>query len=543
MSNRGNYTTGIRRAFSAWIDLETWRSLGFLLAMIPIVAITGAYVAIAAIPILFSLFAMFLDPHSLYIPTFALGALLLIPIVAGASRLADLDRRLIERFMRTTIPNPPPFTRPKMKLAEVSKDGNFTFRTAGLSRTMQAAYSYVPGWRALAFMGLSVLLTVAGLFLAGFTLFNGLRMLFYPLYWRTIQTTPGFFPQGLVMPEGFISFPSFSGPPAIVNETGDIVARINIPIQNGAVFHFGSATGFLPRLATRPYDFALWQSRFQIQLNTPAAITGIAILGLVLVLLFPLIIRGIARLITVLGTKLLGPTGSEVKVSDLRAQRAAVVQDSDLRLRQIERDLHDGTQAQLVVVAMQLGEVQELLAEGDIEPAIELVNSAQAQVKETLNGLTDIASGIHPPALDAGLSVALQTLTARSPVPITLLVGADVDVDLDPTVRAIAYYSISELLQNITKHAQASSGSVEVFKIGTMLHVRVRDNGVGGAAIGDGGIDGEIVAEDHKSGLGHGTGLAGIADRLASIDGTFACSSPAGGPTVIDMMIPLDVNA
>jgi signal transduction histidine kinase len=175
---------------------------------------------------------------------------------------------------------------------------------------------------------------------------------------------------------------------------------------------------------------------------------------------------------------------------------------------------------------MQLGEAREQLT-ADPALAAELLDTAHASTKEALTELREIARGIHPPALDDGLAVALETLGARAPLPVTVDVEPGADDDLSPAVRSIAYYTAAELVTNVAKHARATGAYLLVTRpdAGT-LHLRVRDDGHGGAVVVP-GVPG-----------GSGTGLAGLAERIATVDGTFALTSPVGGPTVVDVTLP-----
>ncbi|ACZ31540.1 histidine kinase [Xylanimonas cellulosilytica DSM 15894] len=260
--------------------------------------------------------------------------------------------------------------------------------------------------------------------------------------------------------------------------------------------------------------------------DTPPRIAFLAVVGLVFLIVWPWVTRGLTTLFHLLTRGLLGPTAGSIRVAALRDSRAAAVEDADARLRRIERDLHDGTQARLVAVAMQLGDAREQLAT-DPALAAELLETAHASTKEALTELREIARGIHPPALDDGLAVALETLAARSPLPVTVDVDPAADAGLAPAVRSIAYYTVGELLTNVVKHARATGVYVVVDRpdAGT-LHVRVRDDGRGGAVLAP-GVPG-----------GSGTGLAGLAERVATVDGTFALTSPVGGPTVVDVTLP-----
>ncbi|WP_245605994.1 sensor histidine kinase, partial [Promicromonospora kroppenstedtii] len=157
--------------------------------------------------------------------------------------------------------------------------------------------------------------------------------------------------------------------------------------------------------------------------HTPAGLALVALGGLVMLVLWPSAQSGFVALLKLLTRVLLGPTAASLRVAELERSRAGTVQDADARLRRIERDLHDGTQARLVAVGMQLGEAREQLVAGETDTLGELLETAHASTKDALAELRELARGIHPPALDSGLAVALETLAARAPLP----VAADID--------------------------------------------------------------------------------------------------------------------
>ncbi|MEJ2579026.1 MAG: sensor histidine kinase [Kineosporiaceae bacterium] len=190
----------------------------------------------------------------------------------------------------------------------------------------------------------------------------------------------------------------------------------------------------------------------------------------------------------------------------------------ELERRRIERDLHDGPQQRLVAIAMDLGMARERLHR-DPDDVGELLDKAHAAAKEAIVEMRQVARGIHPPVLtDRGLDAALSALAARSPVPVDVHVG--VGTRPSATVEAIAYFCVSEALTNVAKHSGATRATVEVTGSAGWLTVTVSDDGRGGAD------------------PGRGTGLVGLRDRVAAVDGTLAVSSPRGGPTVLTITLP-----
>lgn len=245
------------------------------------------------------------------------------------------------------------------------------------------------------------------------------------------------------------------------------------------------------------------------------AASGIAVLAVL-----PRTIHTLTTVDRVFVAGVLGQRRLSERVRDLEESRATAVEDAALRLRRIERDLHDGAQAQLVALAMRLGLAKEELGgeEVDVGQVRDLVTAAHANAKQALTELRDLARGIHPAALDAGLDVALSTLVATSGI------DARVEVDLPrrppPSVETIVYFSAAELLTNAAKHTR-SRVRLALTENDGVLRLVVADTGTGGAAVIPGG------------------GLAGLADRLRTVDGELSVASPPGGPTTVTAAVPL----
>ncbi|MFK8912086.1 sensor histidine kinase, partial [Streptomyces sp. YS-3] len=219
-------------------------------------------------------------------------------------------------------------------------------------------------------------------------------------------------------------------------------------------------------------------------LDSPFELTLTVLVGLVLTLTVPWIIRGFAYVDRGLLFGLLGPSRLEERVVELESDRGVVVDTSAADLRRIERDLHDGAQARLVALAMDLGLAKEKLTE-DPRAAARMVDSAHGEVKVALQELRDLARGIHPAVLtDRGLDAALSSVASRCTVPV------QVEVDLPgrpvPAIEGIAYFTVSELLQNVSKHSGASRAGVDVWLAQDRLMVQVTDNGRGGASVSGG---------------------------------------------------------
>ena len=213
------------------------------------------------------------------------------------------------------------------------------------------------------------------------------------------------------------------------------------------------------------------------------------------------------------------------RVRELEQSRAHVVDDSAARLRRIERDLHDGAQAQMVAVTMKLGLAMKKLGgmidgtgQTDLDRVLELVAAAHRGAKEAITELRDLARGIHPPVLDQGLGIALTTLAARSDVPVELVI--DLPERPSAAIETIAYFCAAELLTNVAKHSGARHATLEAVHAPGLLRVRVSDDGSGGARVEARG------------------GLAGLAERIRTVDGRLQLSSPPGGPTVVTVELP-----
>ena len=256
---------------------------------------------------------------------------------------------------------------------------------------------------------------------------------------------------------------------------------------------------------------------------------GIFVTGVVFLLVAPWTMRLVVYLDRRLMHLLLGPDAASSRVKSLEESRSKTLDAATETLRRIERNLHDGTQAQLVALAMRLGQAKEKLehlAAGertdDLEAVRRLVDEAHRGAKEAIRDLRDLARGIHPPALDTGLENALSTLAARSSVPTAVTVS--IQDRPSPAIETISYFCAAELLANVAQHAQASRASLTCAQHGPWLRIVVRDNGRGGAAISRVGAS--------------SSGLAGLAERVGTVDGYLSIASPPGGPTAVTVDLP-----
>ena len=255
-------------------------------------------------------------------------------------------------------------------------------------------------------------------------------------------------------------------------------------------------------------------------LNNLAWVALGVVIGVAMLLAAPSLTRVLAAEDAAVARWLLGPgrqARMEARIGELETSRAGVVDAAETERRRIERDLHDGAQQRLVSLAMELGRARAKFA-SDPQAAEAIVGQAHEQAKEALTELRNLVRGVHPPVLsDRGLDAALSGLAALSPVPVTVRV--DLPVRPPAGVEAIAYFVVAEALTNVAKHAKASRALVTVTRSGDLLNVNISDDGVGGASL-------------------DGQGLSGLAARVAGIDGRLLVTSPDGGPTVIEAVLP-----
>ncbi|MFE7171330.1 sensor domain-containing protein [Streptomyces sp. NPDC057616] len=356
----------------------------------------------------------------------------------------------------------------------------------GLLARARAALTDADGWRAAAFT-LAFLPVAALLLLVSMTIrLFGLIALSYPLWWWLVESDDG--RRGL----------GFGG----------------IQLDNWPAALLTGLAGLLPMA------LATWCTRW----------------------LLDLAVRPMAR-------SLLGTGRLEARVHILEDTRALAVKDSAATLRRIERDLHDGAQARMIAVAMLLARARERLAlvpgvEPELASGRELVDTALAESKTAIGELRELIRGIHPPALNDGLDVALETLTARAGIPATA--QTEVPLPLPEAIESIAYFCAAELLANATRHSGATAVHVgarietargetaptETVPAEAVLRLTVEDDGHGGA---------HLPREGTARGTG-GTGLAGLAERISTVDGQLLIESPDGGPTTVTVELPFSAE-
>ena len=227
-----------------------------------------------------------------------------------------------------------------------------------------------------------------------------------------------------------------------------------------------------------------------------------------------------------LARSLLLPAGRAtmtLRIRHLAQTRADTIDSGAAELRRIERDLHDGAQARLVAMGMTLDAADQLLTDNPAA-ARALLAEARESSARALAELRDLVRGIHPPVLaDRGLAEAVRALALDLPMRVHYV--SELDGRPPAPVESAAYFAVTELLANVSKHAQAGQAWVDLRHDGGMLRVTVTDDGTGGA--------------DPAA----GSGLAGLERRLAAFDGLLAVSSPPGGPTVVNMEIPCALSS
>jgi signal transduction histidine kinase len=350
---------------------------------------------------------------------------------------------------------------------EIEEPEPFVHRP-GFFGWLQSALRDRTGWRSMAYVASKVPLAFLGIFVG------------FSMWWDAFYC---------------ITYPIWGG-------RGNGVAVFGIPqivFSNG--FFSGGQWGFLHGL-------------------------GIFLAGILFFFAAPWAVRVVVGLDRRVMRVLLSPDPVAVRVRSLEEARAQTVDSSAAAMRRIERDLHDGTQAQLVALAMRLGMAKEKLADDtqlDLDQVRQLVNDAHRGAKEAIIELRDLARGIHPPALDIGLEGALATLAARCTVPTSLTL--DLGERPTPAIEAIAYFCVAELLANVTQHAKASRASITCTEHGGWLRVVVRDDGTGGASLSRVGSS--------------SSGLVGLTDRVHAVDGRLGIVSPPRGPTVVTVDLPL----
>jgi signal transduction histidine kinase len=291
---------------------------------------------------------------------------------------------------------------------------------------------------------------------------------------------------------------------------------LNLAAALWLVYHAGAAA--------RPIVLRTPTNADMMSVRTAAGTWVLLAVGVVSILAAPWAVRAVVTADRFVTRSLLGPDRLPGRIRELEHARARAVDESAATVRKIERDLHDGPQVRLAALAMILGEVKESLAGvpiGDADGGSRirtLIDSAHRNAGETLTELRDLARGIHPPVLDHGLEAALASLAAASAVPAALTVA--LPARPSPAIESMAYFCAAELLANVAKHSRASRATITVTGYPGRVVLTVTDYGRGAAGLVPGG------------------GLAGLAERIRTVDGHLRIESPAGGPTAITVELP-----
>jgi signal transduction histidine kinase len=296
-----------------------------------------------------------------------------------------------------------------------------------------------------------------------------------------------------------------------------------------AVTLWALATGLLLSplilLVPRPATMTWYLGRLEVE---PAVVVGVTfVIGLVLLPVAASVTRGlaIAHRYVVEGLLCISPAEALRRDNErLRESRSATIELEASELRRIERDLHDGAQQRLVMLAIDLTLAEDKV-DADPEGAKALIAGARDQARQALAELRDVVRGSAPAILlDRGLAAALSAVAGRSPVPVFVDSQLAPNERLPHGVERAAYYVFSEALVNVAKHAGATRIDARILRQPGWLLVEVRDNGTGGATVVPGG------------------GLAGLRDRVQALDGQLDVMSPPGGPTILRVSLPVPLQ-
>jgi signal transduction histidine kinase len=306
---------------------------------------------------------------------------------------------------------------------------------------------------------------------------------------------------------------------AVVLWVGGLV-NLSYPLVWGAFRNHPPGARLSPVPVFTPFG---WFGDGTFAVTTLPGTFAAAAAGAAMLLAAPWVLRAVTAADAWLIRGLLGPGRLAQRVHDLELSRALAVDDSAALLRRLERDLHDGAQIRLATVALNLGMARKKLGDdGDVpDPAAvrELVDAALRGAKDALGDLRGLARGIHPPVLDNGLADALASLAADSAIPVELQVA--IPVRPTPAIETIVYFCAAELLANAAKHSFADAIAVRAAGQSDVLLLSVTDDGAGGAD------------------PARGSGLAGLTQRVAVVDGRLSIASPPGGPTRVTVELPL----
>lgn len=341
--------------------------------------------------------------------------------------------------------------------------------------------------------------------------------------------------------------------PLVIVSVALIIIWVGLPMLAGTLVLLRSLAGWQRRLATRmlgvehpaPYRPAMQNGlveNLRVRLSEAATYRdclwlmvsvclgfALGLTSMIFYILLPLGVLAspvIVRTYLTISSALLRPSDTralEHRIGELATSRAETVDTQAAEIRRIERDLHDGAQARLVALSMNLGLAEQMM-DSDPDLSRELIAESRQSASVALTDLRGLVRGIHPPVLaDRGLVGGLQALA----------LAASVEIDLDlvmvgrppAPVESAVYFAVAEALTNAAKHSTARNGWIWLRHSHSRLSVSVGDNGIGGAIATPGG------------------GLHGIERRLAAFDGTLNVASPVGGPTIISMELPCELSS
>jgi len=298
------------------------------------------------------------------------------------------------------------------------------------------------------------------------------------------------------------------------------LVNLSYPLWWGAFRNHPPGVRLSPVPVFTPFG---WFDEGTFRVATLPGTFAAAAAGAAMLLAAPWVTRAVTSADAWLIRGLLGPGRLAQRVHDLELSRALAVDDTAALLRRLERNLHDGAQIRLATLAMNLGMAREKLGDsGEVpDPAAvrELVDAALRGAKDALGELRSLARGIYPPVLDHGLADALTSLAADNAIQVEREVS--IPVRPTPAIETIAYFCAAELLANAAKHSFANKITIQVTGQRDVLLLSVTDDGTGGAD------------------PARGTGLSGLAQRVAVVDGQLTIASPPGGPTKITVELPL----
>ncbi|WP_245667718.1 sensor histidine kinase [Actinomadura macra] len=303
-----------------------------------------------------------------------------------------------------------------------------------------------------------------------------------------------------------------------------IPAGLVVGVLAGGLTVYGLEGVFVAPIVGTVTDYG-WGPFWPLEDYGLVGIIGTIVLGAALTVMSLPLSGAFLKAHALFSQSLLAPTKGALteRVRQLAESRSETVDASAAELRRIERDLHDGAQARLVALSMNIGLAEEMMKH-DPETAQKLLAEARASSGTALTELRDLVRGIHPPVLaERGLDGAVRALALTLPLPV------DVRIDLpgraDAPVESAAYFAVAEILANVVKHSGAQRAWVQIEHSGGRLLMIVGDDGTGGAD------------------PARGSGMRGIERRLAAFDGTMAVTSPPGGPTVVTMELPCALSS